>query len=96
MSGLLNSVSEDFSRRIQVRRRMMGHLGLAPSDAQCVEHRAALRDTLISCARCPEPEICAAWIAQNRPGTPMFCRARETFLRLEVAMTSPPEIRLHA
>lgn len=96
MSGLLDGISEDFSRRIEVRRRMMAHLHLAPTDSQCAEHRAALRETLISCTRCPDPEVCAAWIAQNRPGTPMFCRARETFLRLEVALAPRREIRLSA
>jgi len=96
MSGLLNTISEDFSRRIAVRRQMMGHLGLSPTDSQCLEHRAPLRDTLIACTRCPEPEVCAAWVAQNRPGTPVFCRARETFLRLEHALAQPPERRLSA
>lgn len=96
MSGLLDSMSEDFSRRIVVRRHMMAHLGLSPTDSQCLEHRAPLRDTLIACTRCPEPEVCAAWVAQNRPGTPMFCRARETFLRLELALAPPSEIRLSA
>ena len=94
MSGLLNALSRDFSRRIAVRRKMMGHLGLAPDDAQCLAHRDALRATLVACAHCPEPEVCAAWVAQGRPGTPMFCRARETFLRLEAALA--PEMRLSA
>jgi hypothetical protein len=96
MSGLLDSMSEDFSRRIVVRRQMMAHLGLSLTESQCLEHRAPLRDTLIACARCPKPEVCAAWVAQNRSGTPMFCRARETFLRLEIALAPTPEIRLSA
>jgi hypothetical protein len=96
MSGLLNSLSEDFSSRIALRRRMMTHLDLAPTDAQCLEHRTAIRDTLVACTRCPEPEVCAAWIAQGRPGTPMFCRARETFQRLEIALAPATEIRLSA
>jgi hypothetical protein len=96
MSGLLNSMSRDFSRRIAVRRGMMAHLGLHPSDSDCETHRTAIRDTLIACTRCPNPEVCEAWIAQNRPGTPMFCRARETFLRLEVALAPPEDIRLRA
>jgi hypothetical protein len=96
MSGLLDSMSEDFSRRIVVRRQMMAHLGLSPTDSQCLEHRAPLRETLIACTHCPEPEVCAAWVAQRRPGTPMFCRARETFLRLELALAPPSEIRLSA
>jgi hypothetical protein len=96
MSGLLNTISEDFSRRIAVRRQMMAHLGLAPTDSQCIEHRTPLRDTLVACTRCPEPEVCAAWVAQGRPGSPVFCRARETFLRLEAALAPPPEIRRSA
>jgi hypothetical protein len=96
MSGLLNSMSEDFSRRIAVRRGMMAHLGLCPTDGECLTHRAAIRETLIACTRCPNPEICEGWVAQNRPGTPMFCRARETFLRLEAALAPPEDIRLRA
>jgi len=96
MSGLLDSISTDFSRRIEVRRKMMGHLGLHPSDAQCVEHRAALRETLVSCTRCADPDVCCAWVAQNRPGAPMFCRARESFLRLEIALAQPADIRRRA
>ena len=96
MSGLLNSMSEDFSHRIAVRRGMMAHLGLFPTDCDCQTHRTAIRDTLIACARCPNPDICAAWVAQNRPGTPMFCRARETFLRLEATLAPPRQTRLRA
>ena len=96
MSGLLNGMSEDFSRRIAIRRGMMAHLGLFPTDSDCLTHRAAIRDTLIACTRCPNPDICEAWVAGSRPGTPMFCRARETFLRLEVALAPPDEIRLRA
>jgi hypothetical protein len=96
MSGLLNSMSNDFSRRIAVRRGMMAHLGLFPSDRDCETHRTAIRDTLIACTRCPNPEICEAWVAQNRPGTPMFCRAREPFLRLEIALAPRADIRLRA
>jgi hypothetical protein len=96
MSGLLDSMSEDFSRRIEVRRRMMEHLGLFPTDSQCAALRAELRDTLICCARCADPAVCAGWVAQNRPGMPMFCRARETFLRLEAALARPAPVRLNA
>ena len=96
MSGLLNSMSEDFSRRVALRRRMMGHLGLFPNDADCNRHRAEIRNTLIACSRCADPDICEAWIAQGRPGTPVFCRAREAFLRLEVALEPAADIRLRA
>jgi hypothetical protein len=89
-------MSEDFSRRLRVRRKMMAHLGLCPTDAQCAEHRADLRETLLTCARCADPAVCEAWVAQDRPGTPMFCRSREMFLRLESALAPPPEIRLSA
>jgi hypothetical protein len=96
MSGLLDSMSEDFTRRIAIRRRMMAHLGLFPTDRDCTTLRPELRETLIACARCPNPDVCDGWIDQNRPGTPVFCRARETFLRLEAALEPPAEIRLRA
>lgn len=96
MSGLLNSMSEDFSRRIELRRRMMAHLGLFPTDGECTALRSEIRESLICCARCPNPDICDGWIAQNRPGTPMFCRARETFLRLEASLEPTTDLRLSA
>ena len=94
MSGLLDSISRDFTHRLEVRRRMMAHLGLHLSDPQAVAHRDDLRKSLISCAKCPNPDVCEGWVAQNRPGTPMFCHARESFLRLEHALDA--EIRLRA
>ena len=96
MSGLLDAMSRDFSRRIEVRRKMMDHLGLCPTDTQVAAQRDDIRRTLIACAHCSNPEVCEGWVAQDRPGTPMFCRARDAFLRLEIALEAPPEMRRSA
>jgi hypothetical protein len=96
MSGLLDSVSKDFSHRIAVRRGMMAHLGIFPSDSDCRTHRAALRTTLVACTRCPNPALCESWVARHQPGLPLFCHARETFLHLEQALAPPEEARRRA
>jgi hypothetical protein len=90
MSGLLDGLSKDFTRRLTIHRHMLTHLNLHPTDRDCAIHRAPLRDTLIACSRCPNPEVCDGWIAQKRPGLPLFCQARESFLHLEQAL-APPE-----
>lgn len=96
MSGLLDTLSRDFSHRLGVRRKMMAHLGLQPTDSDAVALREDLRETLLTCTRCPHPEVCEGWIAQNRPGTPVFCRGRDSFLRLEAALLETPPLRLSA
>ena len=40
--------------------------------------------------------ICEGWVRQNRPGMPMFCRARDAFLRLEAASHEGEAPRLRA
>jgi hypothetical protein len=89
-------MSKDFSHRIAVRRGMMAHLGIFPSDSDCTTHREALRTTLRACTRCPNPDVCESWVACDRPGLPLFCRARETFLHLEHALAPPEEAQRRA
>jgi hypothetical protein len=89
MSGLLDAMSRDFSRRIELRRRMMAHLGLRPTEGDCAAHRDEIRDTLLACSRCSDPAVCEGWVVQDRPGIPVFCRARDSFLRLEAALGQP-------
>ena len=96
MSGLLDSLSRDFSHRIEVRRKMMAHLGLHPTDSEAVALREDLRETLLTCTRCPHPDVCEGWIGQDRPGVHVFCRARDSFLRLEAALADAPPLRLSA
>lgn len=93
MSGLLDALSRDISRRMALRRRMMVHLGLEPTDGECAAHRDDIRETLLACSRCADPAVCEGWIAQNRAGVPAFCRARESFLRLEAALGMPESMR---
>jgi hypothetical protein len=96
MSGLLDHIGQDFTRRIDLRRRMMSHLGLSPTDSQAAALRDDIRSTLLACSRCADPAVCEAWMRQERPGTPIFCRGREAFLRLEAALEPPERSRLHA
>jgi hypothetical protein len=93
---LLDHITDDFQRRLAVRRRMLGHLGLDFTDDEARCLRDDLRQTLLACARCGNPDICEGWVSQNRPGMPMFCRARDAFLRLEAASAAPEPARLRA
>lgn len=96
MSGLLQHLSDDFDRRIAVRRHMIAHLGIVLTDDDVAGNQADVRTTLLCCARCSNPEICEGWIRQNRAGTPMFCGARDAFLRLALATERPGKTRLRA
>lgn len=91
MSSLLTHLTDDFHSRMEARRGMLAHLGLEFTDREAETLRPDIRETLLSCARCGNPEICRGWISQKRPGTPMFCRARDAFLRLEAATAAPHE-----
>jgi hypothetical protein len=95
VSGLLNHLSEDFSRRMEVRRGMLAHLGLSFTDDEATELRGDLRRTLLCCASCGNPDVCRGWVTQNQLGTPMFCQAREAFARLDHA-TRREETRMRA
>lgn len=96
MSGLLDTLSRDFSHRLGVRRKMMAHLGLHPTDSEAFALREDLRATLLTCTRCPHPEVCEGWIGQKREGTPVFCQARDSFLRLEAALADAQPLRRSA
>lgn len=96
MSGLLQHISDDFHGRMQVRRRMFGHLGLEFTDDESAVLRSDIRETLLSCASCGNPDVCRGWVSQNRPGMPVFCRARDAFLRLEAALHEGERPRLRA
>lgn len=96
MSGLLDTLSQDFSYRIEIRRKMMAHLGLHPTDREAEEFRDDLRATLLSCARCPHTSQCERWMGESRPGTPAFCPGRDSFLRLERALAGTEPLRLSA
>ena len=96
MSSLLQHLKDDFDRRMTLRRRMLSHLDIVVPDTMIVELRPEIRETLKACQSCGNPEICEGWIDQNRPGAPMFCRARECFLRLDAACRMPVPERLSA
>lgn len=91
MPGLLDHVRRDFDRRLAIRRKMMAHLGVSIAEADAEAHRADLRTTLLSCASCPNPAVCEAWIEGRQDGVPMFCSARSAFLRLEVVTSDQPD-----
>lgn len=96
MSSLLQHIEKDFDRRMAVRRGMLAHLSLSFTDEQAEALRPEIRATLIACAACPNPEVCAGWVGHGHPGTPMFCRARDAFLRLEAACALDCDTRLRA
>jgi hypothetical protein len=97
VSGLLQHITADFDRRLAVRRAMFAHLSIDIPEDRAAEVQADLRETLLACARCTNPGIPAGWVAQGRDGMPLFCHAREAFLRLEAMADSAPEpIRLNA
>jgi hypothetical protein len=76
---LMDHVREDFDRRMAVRRKMLTHLGIDVPEDRADHHRPALRATLLACAGCQNPAVCEFWIANARPGTPLFCGARPAF-----------------
>lgn len=82
MSGLLNRMSEGFDRRMSARRHMLGHIGVSLSEEAALLAREDVRATLLACASCREPELCECWVAHRHEGLPVFCRARDSFLRL--------------
>ena len=85
MSPLLNCISKAFDRRMGLRRRMLAHLGLAPTQAEAPEMYDDLRATLLACSGCAHPDICEYWLDKAHDGSPLFCEARLAFARLNAA-----------
>lgn len=82
MSDLLNRMSEGFDRRMAARRHMLDHIGVSLTEEATLLAREDVRATLLACATCRDPELCECWVAQRQDGLPVFCRARDSFLRL--------------
>jgi hypothetical protein len=89
MKTPLEGAARVFNRRLALRRRMLAHLHLDPSEEDAPRLVEDLRDTLLGCMRCSDPEACARWIDANCPRTPPYCRAQGAFLRLEAELDRP-------
>ena len=85
MSGKLAYIAEGLSRRLELRRRMLAHLGLTIEEAMTDRIGEDLRETVMACGQCPQPGLCRGWLDGNNRGMPMFCRARSAFLRIAAA-----------
>ncbi len=80
---MLAPLAARFDTRMSLRRRMMDNLSVRPSQEDALRMQTELRASLLTCASCRKIAACAAWLDQGHPGVPMFCAAREAFLRLE-------------
>ena len=96
MSTLLQHISDDFHRRMTLRRRMLAHLDIEIPDDLVIALRPDIKSTLSACRSCGNPDVCEGWIDQSRPGAPAFCRARDAFLRLDSAVAESRPQRLIA
>ncbi len=96
MSGRLDHIVTEFERRLALRRRMLAHLQIDIPEDMATDLRPQIHATLIACATCPNPDICEGWIDSNHPGTPMFCRARGSFMVLDERTSAPCERRARA
>ncbi|SMY05906.1 DUF6455 family protein [Flavimaricola marinus] len=79
MTQVLKALTDDFDRRMQMRRRMMDHLDITNRPDLADELMPFLRQTLTACNRCVDPEICETWIGNGNAGAPKFCRGRLSF-----------------
>jgi hypothetical protein len=85
MTQVLKALTDDFDARMQMRRRMMAHLGIENRPDLAEQLRPFLRITLTACNRCADPDVCATWVDNGSPGTPKFCRGRLSFEALAEA-----------
>lgn len=85
MSGELDYIAEGLSERLKLRRRMLAHLGLQIDETVAGRLEQDVRETIMACGQCPQPEICRGWMDGDNRGMPMFCRARSAFLRIRAA-----------
>jgi len=85
---MLQEVSHRVSHRFELRRRMMGRMGIAPDPDLAVALAPEIRATVLSCAECRNTGICAGWLDQGGQGVPVFCRARQAFADLARAVAS--------
>ncbi|WP_410482336.1 DUF6455 family protein [Ovoidimarina sediminis] len=76
--------SENFDRRMTIRRRVMNALGISLPRQMGDGIRETLKQTLISCATCDHVSSCADWLsletAISEP--PGFCPNKERFKAL--------------
>ncbi|ROU03588.1 DUF6455 family protein [Histidinibacterium lentulum] len=85
---MLQDVSQRVSHRFELRRRMMGRMGIAPDPDLAVALSREIRATVLACAECGNTDICAGWLDQGGRGLPVFCRARQAFADLARAAAS--------
>lgn len=81
MSGLLDSVSDGFSKRMTARKRMAAHLGVHLTEDN-PQLRPYVRDTVLACGKCLNSELCQKWLTMNQSGAPAFCQGADAFYRL--------------
>lgn len=90
MSLTLQSISTAFDRRMELRRRMLRHLDISPSQDAAPDLFDDLRKTLLACSCCPHPDICEHWLDKEMSGAPLFCEARAAFGRLDAERAEEP------
>lgn len=90
MSGELAHITRKFEGRMALRRGMMRKLGIVDRPDLAQDLAAPLRETLLSCNMCAQPDLCAYWLASDTREAPMFCRARLAFEEIARATSRPP------
>ncbi|MBM1220031.1 hypothetical protein JQU17_09730 [Ponticoccus sp. SC2-23] len=91
MSGELAHITQTFENRMALRRGMMRKMGIIDRPDLAQDLAAPLRETLLSCNRCAQPDLCAFWLGSSSSDAPMFCRARLAFEEIARATSRPPE-----
>ena len=90
MVRMLARVSDGFSRRMALHRRMVDNIGLDLTEAEARRNREDYRAALCACARCTKADACAAWLDQGHPDLPLFCPGRSALLRLAAIRAKAP------
>lgn len=82
MPGRLAHLCEKFSQHRTLYHHMAANVGVDLDEAAArdpEDHRAAF----LACARCGRTGACRAWLEQGHPDLPLFCNARDAFMRLD-------------
>lgn len=90
---MLTNISEDFSRRMALRRKMMAHFGIHLTEDHAPHLKDDVRESVLACGACRCPELCEFWMAKGREGAPDGCRARYALMRLEALTRDAPLAR---
>lgn len=82
MPKLLENLERSIDRRFSLYREMSKRAGANTRSFRSEVDQSCVRAALLNCLSCRNTNACTAWLELDEPGVPLFCSARDAFLKL--------------